>query len=414
MIQGDKLRTFRVFDYESDSIYSIRIQTDDQNGGVFSDSFEVKVIDLEDVVPNNAPTDILLSNSRIQENQNIGTTIGVISGVDVDGNDTLLYSLATGNGDDDNRRFVIQGNQLKSFVVFDYEADSVHSILVRVDDQKGGFFQKVFEIKVSDVFESTETNQPPSGLLLSNDSVFENANIGSVVGRFSSIDPNGGDVHTYQFVSGLGDNDNFRFVIKGDTLKTFEVFDFETDSLLSIRVATEDSAGSTFSKSFLIHIKDVVEMIFTNDAPTNIALSSISIAEDALIGSTIGTLSSQDPNGGDTHTYEFVSGAGDDDNASFVIQGDQLKSFVQFDYETDSVYNVRIKTEDQDGAVFIKSFVIAITDVVEVVNNPPFGYSDFQFVYCREQQHRVCDWKFEQHRFGWWRYSFLLVDHWCG
>ena len=370
-IQGNQLKSFKVFDYESDSIYEIRIRVDDQRGGVLEKDFVIKIINSTDPIPNSVPTDIVLSNFKIAENQNIGTTVGTLNGIDENGSDTLIYSFVSGSGDTDNDNFVIQGNLLKTFRVFDYESDSIYSVRIKVDDKKGGAFEKSFEINITDLVENIGDNQAPTDIQLTNDSIAENANIGVVVGRFSTVDPNGSDIHSYSFVEGFGSDDNLSFVIQGDTLRTFKVFDFESDSILSIRVKTDDGRGGLFEKALLIRVRNEVEIINTNLAPTDIVVSNLTIPEDLVISSTVGTLSSADPNGGDTHTYSLVSGSGDDDNASFVIQGDQIKTFVTFDYETDSTYTIRIKTEDQDGLFFEKNFDIKISNVVEKVNSSP-------------------------------------------
>ena len=39
----------------------------------------------------------------------------------------------------------------------------------------------------------------------------------------------------------------------------------------------------------------------------------------------VASLSSSDPDAGDSLTYALVSGSGDDDNSAFTIEGDQLK-----------------------------------------------------------------------------------------
>jgi hypothetical protein len=62
-----------------------------------------------------------------------------------------------------------------------------------------------------------------------------------------------------------------------------------------------------------------------------------------------------------------VSGTGDADNASFSISGNQLLSAAEFDYETKSNYTIRIRSTDQGGLYFEKSFVITILNV----NDPP-------------------------------------------
>ena len=66
-----------------------------------------------------------------------------------------------------------------------------------------------------------------------------------------------------------------------------------------------------------------------NAAPTDLALSPASVVENAVVGTEVGLLSVTDPDEGDTHTFTVVAGAGDADNASFVIDGRRQLSGAQ-------------------------------------------------------------------------------------
>ncbi len=98
-----------------------------------------------------------------------------------------------------------------------------------------------------------------------------------------------------------------------------------------------------------------------NQPPTDILLSSNSIAENQTINTVVGTLSSTDPNAGDTFIYNLVSGDGSTNNGSFNISGNQLRTSEVFDYETKNSYAIRIRTTDQGGQFFEKAFTITIT-----------------------------------------------------
>ena len=71
----------------------------------------------------------------------------------------------------------------------------------------------------------------------------ENLPTGTLVGTFTTVDPNVLDTHVYSLVSGVGDSGNIRFFIDGETLVTNSVFDFESASSHSIRVRTTDPSG---------------------------------------------------------------------------------------------------------------------------------------------------------------------------
>jgi hypothetical protein len=111
-----------------------------------------------------------------------------------------------------------------------------------------------------------------------------------------------------------------------------------------------------------------------NATPTAINLGNNSVAENAVSGATVGTLSTVDPDSGDTHTYALVSGSGDSDNASFVLDGATLKTAASFDFETKSSYSVRIRTTDNGG--LNGAFEQALTINVTNVNEAPVAVAD--------------------------------------
>jgi VCBS repeat-containing protein len=105
----------------------------------------------------------------------------------------------------------------------------------------------------------------------------------------------------------------------------------------------------------------------SNQAPTDISLSNSSLAENSAIDTIVGTLSTSDPDSGNTFTYSLVSGTGDTDNASFNISGSSLRSSAVFDYETKNSYSLRVRSTDQGGLFTEKAFTISVTNV----NEPP-------------------------------------------
>ena len=109
----------------------------------------------------------------------------------------------------------------------------------------------------------------------------------------------------------------------------------------------------------------ILKGVTGNSPPTNIALSSSSINENVAANSTVGTLSSTDVDAMNTFTYTLVSGTGDTDNASFNISGSNLRITNSPNFETKSSYSVRIRTTDQDGLFYEKSFALSITDLNE-------------------------------------------------
>ncbi len=100
-----------------------------------------------------------------------------------------------------------------------------------------------------------------------------------------------------------------------------------------------------------------------NQAPTGLALSNSSILENAGAAATIGSLTTTDPNAGDTFTYALVSGTGSTGNSSFNLNGNVLQATSSFDFESQNQYSVRIRTTDQGSLSFDQVFVIQVIDV---------------------------------------------------
>lgn len=105
----------------------------------------------------------------------------------------------------------------------------------------------------------------------------------------------------------------------------------------------------------------------SNTAPTNITLSPSAIAENSPAGSTVGSFSAVDAEGG-AMIYSLVAGAGASDNSSFVIEGNALKTAagVSLDYENKSSYSIRVKATDSGGLQFEKQLSVSVTNVNEV------------------------------------------------
>ncbi len=101
-----------------------------------------------------------------------------------------------------------------------------------------------------------DIQNPPYEISLTNNSVDENLDSGTIVGLLESKDINSEDEFSYELVSGEGDTDNALFEIVYDELQTKAVFDYETKHSYSIRVQTHDDNGGTFEQQLTIYIND--------------------------------------------------------------------------------------------------------------------------------------------------------------
>ncbi|MFM6878461.1 MAG: cadherin domain-containing protein [Microcystis panniformis] len=255
-ISGNRLLTNAIFDYESKNSYSIRVQTSDSNGGVFQKALTINV---NDVNENENPTDLSLSNNSVEENSPLNTLIGNFTTTDPDTGNTFSYSLVTGIGSTDNSLFTIDGNQLKTNAIFDYESKNNYSIRVKTTDQGGLSYEKQLTVSVTDV------NENPTNLTLSNNSVGENSPLNTLIGNFTTTDPDTGNTFSYSLVTGIGSTDNSLFTISGNQLKTNAIFDYESKNNYSIRVKTTDQGGLSYEKQLTVNVTNIPEQRISID-----------------------------------------------------------------------------------------------------------------------------------------------------
>ena len=215
-----------------------------------------------------------------------------------------------------------------------------------------------------------ENDAKPTDIKLSKSNVDENISSGSTVAFLSTLDPDAGDTHTYSLISGSGYSgsgyaDSNAFIIDGNQLKIKESPNFESKTSYSIRLQTKDSGGQTLEKDVTFYVTDI------NEDPTDLLVSASVFDENILGGSAVATLSTSDPDSGDTHTYALVSGNGDTDNSAFSINGEKLIINKFPDFETQSAYSIRVQTKDSGGLTYEKSFILTVDDLGQPTSPVP-------------------------------------------
>ena len=123
-----------------------------------------------------------------------------------------------------------------------------------------------------------------------------------------------------------------------------------------------------------------------NRPPTNITLDSLSLDENVTVGTVVGSFTAEDPDvafapadpgqkpralfrrqqQAGAFTFSLVSGTGSTDNALFVVDGRDLKTAAEIDYETKSQLSIRVQVDDGAGGTFQKSFTLSVTNLDDV------------------------------------------------
>jgi len=266
LIEGDTLLTDALFDYEEKADYSIRVRAEDSGGAAFEKILVVRITDV-----NEAPSDMTLAGSEsgvsIPENTPAGAVLGKLGVTDSDSGDSHRYYRVVHAhlGWTDNSSFSLDPAEgiIRTAGVFDHEEKDVRMLYIRCNDSGGcrnddgvcvrdetgechspgctGSCFRLFTINVTDV------NEPPAGLTLNPGWVREEQPAGAEAGTLVTHgDPDADETHIYTLVSGDGDEDNARFVIEDNILRTAEVLNFEAgEHPFHIRVRTEDSGGTS-------------------------------------------------------------------------------------------------------------------------------------------------------------------------
>ncbi len=116
-------------------------------------------------------------------------------------------------------------------------------------------------------------------------------------------------------------------------------------------------------------VEDLIVAI--NSRPSDITFSQTLVPENTSTDTDIlfGSMSTVDLDPTDFHVYDLVAGAGDADNARFVIVDDKIffNRGQDLDFESKPTYSVRVRSTDSGGLSISESFTLSVTDVNEPV-----------------------------------------------
>ena len=208
--------------------------------------------------------------------------------------------------------------------------------------------------------------------------------IGATVGGVSSLVGAGGSVDTFNLVFGNGAPGTGEGLYEdGDPLPPFVLSDepvtpdantsqvqiftivtgspsWDTTAFESISTANGGKFLTATDNDALVEaLFDIIEEV--DNLPTDIALSGAVIAENAVIGQVVGSLSASDADPGDTFTYSLIANPG----SLFAIDGNTLVVAAALNYETATAHSLTIRVKDSTNNTFDKNFTIGVTDVAD-------------------------------------------------
>ena len=165
---------------------------------------------------------------------------------------------------------------------------------------------------------------------------------------------------SYDIYDGGSGQDTLRIVVSAAVAGSAA---FQSD-IAQLRAKLSHGSASDYLESIGLLVTSIerLEVVIegnSNQAPTDIALTNNTVAENAT-GAVIGTLSTVDPNAGDTHTYTVS-------DSRFEVVGGQLKlkAGESLNFEAGSAINVNVTSKDSGNLSITETFTINVTNVNE-------------------------------------------------
>ena len=225
---------------------------------------------------------------------------------------------------------------LRTAMESDYESNQTLNVRVAVMDNDNGS-GGVFTVTISDINEDLQ-NSPPINLYeIDSLQIMATQPVGTFVGEFNASDPDG-DPLTFELVSGDGDINNQMFEFdENGSLRTTQVFDYESNIVLSVRVGVRDDKNGRISKSFVVKVIDLTEQS-TNQPPVDLkSKEDLLVSENQPSGTIVGQFEAVDPEGGmsfSTFDEEI------NDNDLFVLETNgTLKTIAELNFENKNTKN---------------------------------------------------------------------------
>ncbi|ANY81389.1 hypothetical protein BB934_26810 [Microvirga ossetica] len=199
----------------------------------------------------------------------------------------------------------------------------------------------------------------------------ENPSPNFVVAKFEVVDAQPGETFTFE----LSDSRfAIRYVEADDLYELYlpvggSSFNFEVARTIDLTLEGVGDQESTVAETDVsVGLTDV------NEAPTGIAVTGGTIADNAAVGTEVASLKAVDEDTGDSYTYSLVTGPDGATAATsslFTIAGDKITLKAGLDDKDIGTYTVYVKATTLVGGEpqsIVRQLTLAVTDFVETTN----------------------------------------------
>jgi hypothetical protein len=259
---------------------------------------------------NDPPLGVTISKTVINEKETFLTPVGKLSATDPQ-KDHLKFGISNPEG---NFYFLIQGNMLlvKTRLVWIPNLDdNTYSVVVNVSDNGSPMMHSTATLDITVL----NINDPPYGLELSNNEIFENVPINYIVGNLTAIDDDVGPRRTSNFSWEIVDSDNGFFSLRGNEILVAKSLDHESQNIHKIQVRCADY-GSPRNYSQVVSM--FISVHDSNESPKHINLTNHRVSENSPLGTPVGKINARDV---------------DNDTLSFDLNGTDRRARDKFELE---------------------------------------------------------------------------------
>lgn len=302
-------------------------------------------------IPNEAPSNLMLSTSSVLENVPINTAVGTFIVTDRNIDQTHTFALTNSAGN----RFRINNNNLVVNGQLNYEAARSYMITVRVTDNGSPQLSAQFSLTIRILDE----NEPPNSVTITNNMIAEDASINTVIGTLQATDPDAGQTISYSLLTTGGGkfqlNTNRQLIV-------ISSLNYEAQSQYMLSIRATDSASPSLStiSTITIMVQD------RNDAPTSISPLFLIFAENPTNGQTLTTFGVVDDDQNGNYAITLTPSYGLVVNSLRLIVSDSSL----LNYEAYSTHRVMISMRLIDGSFSLtRQLTLQLADV----NEPPTG-----------------------------------------
>ena len=332
-------------DFETTESYTLAITVSDGTNTSVVENVILTINNIND----NTPVVTASQTFSVDEDAENTDSVGTVLATDADAGTTLSnWTITNGNTD---AIFVINASSgeitVDNNTDLNFETTQSYTLEISVSD---GTNTSAVESVIIDINDTNDN--APIVTASQSFSVDEDAVNTTSAGTVLATDADAGTIFSSWSIASGNVDAIFGIDASGQiSIADNSNLDFETTQTYTLEISVSDGTNTSSVETVSIDVNDI------NEAPTAIQLSNIIIAENAVVGTEVGTLTASDVDANQTFTYTIA------DNENFEIVGDKLLSKAVFNFVNQNSYSVEITVRDQGGLNHKQSISIQISNV---------------------------------------------------